>query len=1662
MLLSACRLVTATILVLVGLSWPAPVAEAEPLPADFSGSTDNEILGLDVGLLGFNLAGVGLGHTDTSVDSAGSPPSAASAANLAAAVAGIPVAVSSVGETAPPDDGGPTSTGLTEVDVPGLLDTGVITGTVDAHWAGDLACPPSGTAINSSTVEVAGVTLGNAVTEILDVGAVTTSGSTALTSNGGSGDARSVVSSSTGTIAALTLLNGNVTVDVGGSPTLTATASGEPGGADVTYSAPSVRVQGPGGLDVVLQVGVPVTVSIPVVGSVTLNLGVPTVTESPDSRTAVGDVSLLSIDVSLALGAETASIDVLPLHAEAHAPEGGVQCGLLDAPAITSPADGSSTTDTTPTISGTGLAGATVTVSEGATVIGTATVQPDGTWTLVPATPLAAGPHTITATQSSGDATSAPSPEVTFTVVDETPPDPPAIETPADGSVTSDATPTITGTGEPGAEVEVSIDGTVIGTTTVGPGGGWSLDATTPLADGPHTVAATQTDPSGNTSDPTTSGFTVDTTAPAPPAITGPADGSVVGDATPTITGTGEAGAEVEVSVDGTVIGTTTVDPGGSWTIDATTPLADGPHAVEATQTDPAGNTSGPATSGFEVDTTADAPVIESPTSGTVTNDPTTTISGTAEPGATVTVDVDGTTYTTSADGDGSWSVTTDPLADGSHTAVATQVDGAGNTSPASSPVVFTVDTEVEPPVILTPADGEVTADDTPTVTGTAEPGSEVVVTIGDVELTTTADPVTGAWEVTVPDGQALPDGEHTVSAVATDPASNTSEPATSQLIVDTTAPDAPVISTPADGSTTADPTPSVTGTAEPGAAVEVRIDGTLVGSTVADGTGAWSITPATPLADGPHTVAATQTDPAGNTSDAASNAFTVDTAAAPPAIDPTLDGLLTDDDTPTISGTGEPGATVTVTTDSGQELGSAVVGADGTWSFDAAPMADGPHTLTAVQVDAVGNTSAASAPVTITIDTVVEPPVVDPPTEPVTTDTTPTVTGTAEPGATVTVSVDGEVVGTATANGDGEWSFTLPPQPDGAHEVTATQTDPAGNASGPSEPVTITVDTTAPAAPTITAPADGSVTNDPQPPVTGTAEPGATVEVVLDGTTYTVEAGGDGTWEVTPASPLADGSYTVSVTATDEAGNTSPPATSTFEVDTTAPGAPDITGPADGSTVGTSTPTITGTAEPGSTVTVVVDGTSYETTADASTGAWSVEVTEPLADGPVEVTATATDAAGNTGPAASSSFVVDTTAAAPVITSPSSGTVTNDQTVPLTGTGEPGATVTVRDENGDPVATAVVDGTGSWSAETTALPEGVHTLTATQTDEAGNTSPASAPVQVTVDLTAEPPVVDDLPDGGLTNDSTPEITGTGEPGATVTVEVDGTPAGTTTVDEDGTWTFTPTEPLTEGPHEVTATQTDEAGNTSGPSEPVEVVVDTTAPAAPVITSPGDGEEVDDRTPTITGTGEPGATVEVTVDGVVVGTTEVGGDGTWSLDVASPLPDGPHTVEVTQTDAAGNTSEPGTSDFVVETPAPAAPTVDAPGTTDDRTPTITGTGEPGSTVDILLDGAVVGSAEVDDDGTWTFTFDEPLSCGTHEVGAVQRVDTARKTLRSAPAPVQEITILCDTGGGNGGGGAGGLSGLLPDTGAAAGLTGSLLLGSLMLATGVLLLRRRES
>jgi plastocyanin len=325
------------------------------------------------------------------------------------------------------------------------------------------------------------------------------------------------------------------------------------------------------------------------------------------------------------------------------------------------------------------------------------------------------------------------------------------------------------------------------------------------------------------------------------------------------------------------------------------------------------------------------------------------------------------------------------------------------------------------------------------------------------------------------------------------------------------------------------------------------------------------------------------------------------------------------------------------------------------------------------------------------------------------TNDNTPTVTGTAEANSTVNILEGTTVLGTATADASGNWTFTpTTALTDGTYSITATATDAAGNTSTPSTAVSLTVDATLPTTPTITT-ASGA-TNDSTPDITGTAEANSTVNI-LEGTTVlgTVTADASGNWTFTPTTALSDGTYSLTATATDTSGNTSTASTAvSLTVDTIAPTVPTIT-TASGTT-SDSTPDITGTAEANSTVEILQGTTVLGTaTADAS-GKWTFTPTTALTDGTYSITATATDAAGNTStPSTAVSLTVDATASTtPTINTPSGAT--NDSTPDITGTAEAGSTVNIL-QGTTVLGTATADASGNWTfTPTTPFTDGTYT----------------------------------------------------------------------------------------------------------------------------------------------------------------------------------------------------------------------------------------------------------------------------------------------------------------------------------------------------------------
>ncbi|WP_375586811.1 BapA/Bap/LapF family large adhesin [Acinetobacter baumannii] len=1150
-------------------------------------------------------------------------------------------------------------------------------------------------------------------------------------------------------------------------------------------------------------------------------------------------------------------------------------------------------------VSGTAEAGSTVTVTYPDGTTATVVAGTDGSWSVPNPGNLVDGDTvTATATDPAGN-TSLPgtgtvSADITAPVVA------------LDDVLTNDSTPALTGTvNDPTATVVVNVDGTDYPAVNNGDGT-WTLaDNTLPvLADGPHTITVTATDAAGNAGTDTAV-VTIDTTAPNAPVLD-PIN------ATDPVSGTAEAGSTVTVTYPDGTTATVVAGTDGSWSVPNPGNLVDG-DTVTATATDPAGNTSLPGTGTVSADITAPVVALDD----VLTNDSTPALTGTVnDPTATVVVNVDGTDYPAVNNGDGTWTLadnTLPVLADGPHTITVTATDAAGNAG--TDTAVVTIDTTAPNAPVLDPINA------TDPVSGTAEAGSTVTVTYPDGTTATVVAGTDGSWSV--PNPGNLVDGD-TVTATATDPAGNTSLPGTGTVSADITA---PVVAL--DDVLTNDSTPALTGTVnDPTATVVVNVDGTDYPA-VNNGDGTWTLADNTlpVLADGPHTITVTATDAAGNAgTDTA--VVTIDTTA-PNA--PVLDPINATDP---VSGQAEAGSTVTVTYPDGTTA-TVVAGTDGSWSVpNPGNLVDG-DTVTATATDPAGNTSL---PGTGTVSADITAPVValD---DVLTNDSTPALTGTVnDPTATVVVNVDGTDY-PAVNNGDGTWTLadnTLPVLADGPHTITVTATDAAGNAG--TDTAVVTIDTTAPNAPVL----DPINATDP---VSGTAEAGSTVTVTYpDGTTATVVAGTDGSWSVPNPGNLVDGD-TVTATATDPAGNTSLPGTGTVSADITAPVVA-----LDDVLTNDSTPALTGTVnDPTATVVVNVDGTDYPAVNNGD-GTWTLaDNTLPvLADGPHTITVTATDAAGNAG-TDTAVVTIDTTAPNAPVLDPINATD------PVSGTAEAGSTVTVTYPDGT-TATVVAGTDGSWSVPNPGNLVDGDTVTATATDPAGNTSlPGTG--TVSADITAPVVALDDV----LTNDSTPALTGTvNDPTATVVVNVDGTDYPAVN-NGDGTWTLADnTLPvLADGPHTITVTATDAAGNAG--TDTAVVTIDTTAPNAPVL-------DPINATDPVSGTAEAGSTVTVTYPDGTTATVVAGTDGSWSVPNPGNLVDG-DTVTATATDPAGNTSLPGTGTVSADITAPVVALDDV--LTNDSTPALTGTvNDPTATVVVNVDGTDYPAVN-NGDGTWT-------------------------------------------------------------------------------------------
>ncbi|TMP87892.1 hypothetical protein CWC05_06280 [Pseudoalteromonas ruthenica] len=1149
----------------------------------------------------------------------------------------------------------------------------------------------------------------------------------------------------------------------------------------------------------------------------------------------------------------------------------------------------------------------------------------------------------------------------------------------------SDSTPIISGSSdEIGATVNILVtDAAGVAqslTAVVQADGSWQVEVPQVLAEGEFEVQASVTDAAGNSASDTEQGV-IDVSAPEL-TIDSPA---ITNDTTPIVTGTSsEVGGTVIVIVSDAEGNRqtleATVQQDGSWQVQTQQPLGEGIYQVYASVVDASGNNANDTAQG-EVDTTAPSLTL---TPLGVTNDPTPVISGTSdEIGATIAVEVvdaNGTTqsFTAVVQSDGSWQVEVPAeLAEGGYQVEASVSDEAGNSTSATAS--GTIDTNA-PDLSIDPLSP--TNDVTPTISGSSSAiGAAVNLTLtdanGQIQTVTAVVAADGSWQVSVP--QALAEGVFTVSASVTDAQGNEAQ-ANAQGQIDVTAPTLSIDPLGAQSDTT----PIISGvSSQVGASVVIEVtdsDGTTQTLTaVVQSDGRWQVEASQPLAEGDYTVLASVTDEAGNNTQASAQG-SID-ASAP---DLTIDNPgIGNDTTPIITGSSsEVGATVAITVvdaSGNTQTVQATVQGDGTWSASlAAPLAEGQYTITAEVSDNAGNQAndQVQGEVDITAPSVTISPVGS------VNDETPVISGSAEgnEGDVVSITVvdasgDSQSF-TALLAGDGSWTAEVPTAlAEGDFDITASITDAAGNEGTDNE--SGTVDT---AGPGITIDPVG-VISDATPVISGIsagAAPGAVVSIVVVDALGNVQnlsatVGADGTWSANVGAALAEGEFTITASVDDGAGNTSTDS-ETGVIDTLAPSVEidplELTND--------NTPLISGgSSEANSQLTLIFtdsqgNSQSVITTTDAN-GNWQVSAPSALADGTYTVAATIVDDAGNTG-TDSQSAVIDTIG--PELTIVPSFLLGN--LVSLSGTSDlpAGSEVTITEHlvGGGIGATytAITDADGNWTLVNLTVP--LLTLayvTASASDAAGNSNTIS-----TLDFDNEPPVlsIDTL---GLTNDSTPVISGTTDVADGTVVEVIVTDAfgdqqTLQASTSNGNWSVAVPTALAEGGFTVAAAVRDDVGNLTEVSATGEV--DTTAPSLSV-NVPANGN---DNTPLISGTSdEIGATVSVTVtdgngDSQNISTV-VAADGTWAV-TPSALSDGTFSVSATIMDDAGNTTTVSNTGSI-DTQGVSV-TLDPLGLGNDATPLLSGTSsEIGREVSIsVLDNngdTYTLSATVDGSGNWS-------------------------------------------------------------------------------------------
>ncbi|ECG1895094.1 Ig-like domain repeat protein [Salmonella enterica subsp. enterica] len=994
----------------------------------------------------------------------------------------------------------------------------------------------------------------------------------------------------------------------------------------------------------------------------------------------------------------------------------------------------------------------------------------------------------------------------------------------------------------------------------------------------------------------------------------------------------------------------------------------------------------------------------------------------------TVVIRINGVSYPVTANGNNLWEFQV-PVAlnDGVYEAVVVFRDIAGNTSETKLP--FTIDTTTSVSVRMEPASDtgnsnsdNLTNKQNPKFEGTAEPNAKLVITIVDDKsgrevlkqtITVGAD---GNWSVTP---NILPDGMYTINVVATDVAGNTAQ-TQERFTIDTVTIDPTIrLSDPSidDQYEATSLRPEFKGFAEAFSTIMIQWDGKVVGSANANANGEWSWTPPSVLAPGSYVVSIVAKDKAGNESSQ------VDFPVVIPVIDVTpptiklseesdsgaLGDFTTNNKTPTLIGSTLPNTIVSIYVD-GVKVGEATADTAGRYTFQLSEMKDGHYVVQVGIVNPRDNSELRSTAVDLTIDTEVAELVwnISGMHEGGYINTvTPEIGGTSEPNSKITIFVNGVEKAIAYTTGAGHWGVVLPALGnDGNYELTFKVEDVAGNIRefGPQN---VILDTVISPLTVVLREADDSgkvgdwITNKSHVTIDGTAEAGSTLTirnpqgVVI----ATLVVGNDGRWSA--ELDLREGSNAFVVVSEDKAGNSQQKEIliehdTQIEISDISLSRDTNSGDKYDLITNNKSPVLVAMTDPGATVQVYINGVLQGTVEASSSGNISYTMPANSADGEYQVQFVATDTAGNRVESAITTVTIDSQIAVFDIDEDSLPALSNNRALSVSGVGEAGSQVSIF-VDGKLVNVVMVEADGTWRAPILLQDDGTFNIHFSITDVAGNTE-VSKDYSVDVDSSTDFPTLnlEDASNSGslddlITSHNKPVLVGTAEAGATIHIYVDEKIVANVLVLEDGTWSYQFDNALKDGEYSIRVVAEDPAGNTAE-SPRLLVTIDTsTFIDNPVMMAGSDNgifsnDSITSQTrPAFSIYGEMNQSVQIFIDGVLVDTITVT-DRNQVYRPESPLGDGSHSIYYVITDKAGNTATSKTLNFTIDTLNTTPVAIDSIGgqtlaemtgsdgkiyiTDTTRNLLFSGSAEPNSKIEIIINGLNVGEVWVNDKGHW--------------------------------------------------------------------------------------------